>query len=248
MFDRLTTKGIKRFTKAQNSRFDDGHPRQYEVALREIRNGHKDSCWIWYVFPQLKALGKSEMALFYGIKDLDEAKNYLKDDILRGRLLEITVAACESALKYDLNAEKLFGWSVDARKFHASITLFHRAIGNERKYFLLDAAIRLALDLFFGGKEHFETLDLLGGCEMDVWDSIRMGKDKKNLRTVANILVTMQKDDVTGEFCYTGTELQKLDAIKAVYLLSDPDSDGARKKEALKVLKETVAFYERTVK
>lgn len=66
---------IERFINAQEENF--------EQALAEIKNGQKESHWIWYVFPQLRGLGRSGMARFYGINDLEEAKEYLKNDVLR---------------------------------------------------------------------------------------------------------------------------------------------------------------------
>ncbi len=62
---------LKRFTEAQQ--------RDYAQALREIQNGRKESHWIWYIFPQLKGLGRSYTSDFYGIVDLDEAKAFLQD-------------------------------------------------------------------------------------------------------------------------------------------------------------------------
>ena len=66
---------IDKFIKAQE--------KDYEVALNEIKCGKKRSHWIWYIFPQLSSLGFSSTAKYYGIIDLEEAKEYLKNDILR---------------------------------------------------------------------------------------------------------------------------------------------------------------------
>ena len=73
-------------------RFLTAQERDYATALREIRGGRKRSHWIWYIFPQLKDLGHSETAKYYGIKDLDEAKTYLSEPTLRARLIEISEA------------------------------------------------------------------------------------------------------------------------------------------------------------
>lgn len=75
---------LQRFKKAQE--------RDYEIALREIKNGRKQSHWMWYVFPQLKGLGQSYNSNFYGIKDLSEASAYLADPLLGKRLVEISKA------------------------------------------------------------------------------------------------------------------------------------------------------------
>ena len=75
---------IDRFLKAQEG--------DYGVALREIRAGRKQTHWIWYIFPQLKGLGRSSTSEYYGIRDLDEAREYLAEPVLRMRLLEISEA------------------------------------------------------------------------------------------------------------------------------------------------------------
>ena len=78
---------IARFKEAQE-RFG-----EYETALEEVRQGRKRSHWIWYIFPQLKGLGRSYNSEYYGIASLEEAKEYLGDAVLRGRLLEISEGA-----------------------------------------------------------------------------------------------------------------------------------------------------------
>ena len=64
------TYNLTRFYKAQEM--------DYETALSEIKAGRKRSHWMWYIFPQLKGLGMSGMADYYGIDGLEEAKAYLK--------------------------------------------------------------------------------------------------------------------------------------------------------------------------
>ena len=99
----------------------------YQTALDEIKSGHKVSHWIWYIFPQLKALGKSVTAQNYGIENLDEAKEYLANKILRERLLEIT----QALLQLESNdIEYIMGSSIDAVKLRSSMTLFHFAEPN----------------------------------------------------------------------------------------------------------------------
>ena len=73
-------------------RFLEAQERMYEIALKEIRNGEKESHWMWYIFPQLRGLGKSQMAYAYGISGLEEAKAYLEHPVLSARLIEITEA------------------------------------------------------------------------------------------------------------------------------------------------------------
>lgn len=74
------------------SRFIEPSNRLYYIALAEIKKGKKQSHWMWYIFPQLKGLGKTSTSDLYGIKDLQEAKDYLAHPVLGARLREITQA------------------------------------------------------------------------------------------------------------------------------------------------------------
>ena len=70
----------------------------YAEALQEVKAGHKRSHWIWYVFPQMKGLGRSEISKFYGINGREEAKAYIEHPVLRERLVEITGKVSEFLL------------------------------------------------------------------------------------------------------------------------------------------------------
>ena len=72
------------------NRFIDAQESVYDEALSEIRAGKKTSHWMWFIFPQIKGLGKSHAAEYYGIENLEEAKAYLANDVLSERLLEIS--------------------------------------------------------------------------------------------------------------------------------------------------------------
>lgn len=89
-------RNLLRFIHAQDSGgiYDDTST--YEQALKEIRSGYKKSHWIWYVFPQMKGLGHSEISEFYGINGREEAKAYIENPILRERLIEATQAILDS--------------------------------------------------------------------------------------------------------------------------------------------------------
>lgn len=102
------------------SRFHRAQAGSYETALAEIRAGRKRSHWIWYIFPQIQGLGYSSMAQYYAIQDLDEARAYLADPVLRGRLLEISGALL--ALE-DSDPSRVMGWPDDL-KLRSSMTLF----------------------------------------------------------------------------------------------------------------------------
>lgn len=104
--------GLERFIEAQK---DD-----YYIALREIQNGRKITHWMWYIFPQITGLGKSDISQYYEIKSLKEAREYLNNDILREHLLEIS----NELLKLNTsNPLEIFG-EIDALKLKSSMTLF----------------------------------------------------------------------------------------------------------------------------
>lgn len=71
-------------------RFLDAQTYDYERALQEIKNGRKQSHWVWYIFPQLKGFGHSYNSEYYGISGLEEAKAYYNHPVLGSRLIEIT--------------------------------------------------------------------------------------------------------------------------------------------------------------
>ena len=98
----------------------------YSTALAEMRSGRKRSHWIWYVFPQLAGLGRSGTAQFFGIRDLDDACEYLRDPVLRARYEEISTAVAEK-LEAGVPVERLMGGPTDTLKLASSLTLFHAA-------------------------------------------------------------------------------------------------------------------------
>ena len=132
---------LQRFHKAQI--FD------YPVALGEIKNGRKESHWMWYIFPQLKELGYSSTAKYYGLTK-DEAKAYINDEILKSRLIEISQVLLESNSN---NATEIFGYPDDL-KLKSCMTLFSE-IAPEIEVF------DKVLEKFFSGKKDDKTLKLL---------------------------------------------------------------------------------------
>ena len=133
---------LQRFHKAQ--KFD------YPVAIGEIKNGRKESHWMWYIFPQLKELGYSSTAKYYGLTK-DEAKAYINDEILKSRLIEISQALLELTSN---NATEIFGYPDDL-KLKSCMTLFSE-IAPEIEVF------DQVLQKFFSGKKDDKTLKLLG--------------------------------------------------------------------------------------
>ena len=131
-------------------RFLEAQERMYETALREIKNSEKESHWMWYIFPQLRGLGSSQMAYAYGIKDLEEAKAYLAHPVLSKRLIEISTALLEHK---DKHIEDIMGY-IDDMKLKSSMTLFAQL---SEKYSVFDQV----LSYFFNGEMDELTLNLL---------------------------------------------------------------------------------------
>lgn len=131
-------------------RFLDAQAYDYELALSEIRAGQKRSHWIWYIFPQLKQLGRSGTALYYGIRDLDEAKEYLAEPTLRARLIEIS----EALLEQPGNDPLAVMGHPDDLKLRSCMTLF-AAADPECPVF------QQVLDKYYGGKPDLRTAALL---------------------------------------------------------------------------------------
>lgn len=139
----------KKFLIAQEQVFP------YEDALAEIKRGYKASHWMWFIFPQIKGLGDSYMTELFELKNFDEARVYINNEILKRRLLEITQAV------YDLNAddiEEVMGYP-DNLKLCSCMTMFALA-APEYPIF------KQVLDRYYDGKmcEHTLTIFQQEGC------------------------------------------------------------------------------------
>lgn len=137
--------GLDRFLTAQQD--------SYKTALREIQGGQKVSHWMWYIFPQIAGLGYSQMAQYYAIRDIEEAKEYLKNDILRRRLLEISQALLETESD---DAAYVMG-RLDDLKLKSSMTLFLLAEPECQVF-------QKVLDKFFQGEKDEKTERILSAC------------------------------------------------------------------------------------
>ncbi len=116
---------LDRFKEAQTAEFEG-----FATAISELRRGRKTSHWIWYVFPQLAGLGRSDTSQLYGIRDVGEAREYLRDSLLRGRLLEAARAVEAHTRPGPVNLSILMGSELDAMKLVSSLTLFRRVAEN----------------------------------------------------------------------------------------------------------------------
>ena len=123
----------------------------YDGALRELQRGHKTGHWMWFIFPQLRGLGRSELSTYYGIASIHEARAYLAHPVLGPRLLACAAAVAGSE---DTTAATVLG-EVDAAKLRSSMTLFAAA----------DPSVPVfgqVLDKWFGGVPDPLTLERLG--------------------------------------------------------------------------------------
>ena len=131
-------------------RFYPVHAQYFDTALAEIRDGRKESHWMWYIFPQLRGLGYSHAAQYYGLTGLDEARRFSADPLLGENLRTITRALLEQPVR---NAFSIFG-DTDAMKLRSCMTLFELADPDCGLY-------TKVLEEFFGGNRDQKTMELL---------------------------------------------------------------------------------------
>ena len=138
----VSSKNVSRFIEAQEN--------TYSAALSEIRNGQKRTHWMWFIFPQIKGLGNTQMSVKYSINDINEAIFYINHPILGNRLKEITGELLKIK---DKSALDIFG-SPDDKKLKSCMTLF--SIVSQ------DSIFRQVLSQFFNSEKDGKTLDIIG--------------------------------------------------------------------------------------
>ncbi len=131
-------------------RFIDAQEGVYEKALVEIKNGRKQTHWMWFVFPQIKGLGYSETAKFFAIQNLEEATQYLDNETLGNRLIEIANALIQVK---DRTANQIFG-SPDDAKLKSCMTLFSLLKDT-------DDVFDAVLQSYFSGQKDQKTLQII---------------------------------------------------------------------------------------
>lgn len=137
-----TSSGLERFVEAQD--------RVYASVMEELAAGKKTSHWMWFVFPQLKALGRSSNAKHFGIESRVEALAYWQHPVLGTRLKQYTELVLATGGK---TVHEIFG-SPDDLKFRSCMTLFAQIAPDEPVF-------SQALKHFFGGQQDQMTLNLL---------------------------------------------------------------------------------------
>lgn len=121
-------------------------------VLKELRAGEKKTHWMWFVFPQLAALGQSDMSQLYGLHDLGEARAYLADPTLKARLVEVASLTLDHP---DKTPRQILG-PVDAAKLRSCMTLFSAVPGAPDVF-------QSVLDTFFNGEPCPKTVKLITG-------------------------------------------------------------------------------------
>jgi uncharacterized protein (DUF1810 family) len=129
----------------------------YPNVLAELRAGEKRTHWMWFIFPQLEALGRSPTARHYGLKNLDAAQQYLADPVLGARLRECVATVLAAGERTGRSAHAIFG-SPDDLKFRSCLTLFAAAASTEADKALFSAA----LARYYDAIPDPLTLELLG--------------------------------------------------------------------------------------
>ena len=133
---------LQRFIEAQKQDFD--------LALEEIRRGCKRSHWMWYIFPQIRGLWVSSMSAYYGIQNLKEAEDFLKDPYLGENLRTI----CQALLELDTDDPHQVLGSPDNLKLLSSMTLFEAAEGK-------GGVFTKVIEKYYGGRRDQKTIALL---------------------------------------------------------------------------------------
>lgn len=180
---------LERFLKAQDSVWG-----SYSDALKEIKEGHKRSHWIWYIFPQIKGLGHSSNSEFYGISNKDEAKAYLEHPVLGLRLRDITKALLDCN---NPSASNILGFP-DVLKVQSCMTLFDLVLPND----IFDEV----LDKYYEGKRCERTIKRLGFHEEKLKNQIKLSR----------LTITREYTIMLSDY---NKEVKLEPIVKAVYLL-----------------------------
>ncbi len=137
-------------------RFIDAQDTVYADVLNELTHGQKRSHWMWFIFPQLKGLGRTDTARHFGIASVQEAQAYLDHAVLGPRLLECARLALQIEGR---SAHQIFS-SPDDLKFRSCLSLFAVAAPEDKLF-------QDALDKFYAGEPDPLTTAALGISKPD---------------------------------------------------------------------------------
>lgn len=205
---------LERFLQAQDSGWC-----SYNDALKEIKEGKKQSHWIWYVFPQIKGLGHSYNSEFYGISSQEEAKAYLEHPVLGARLREITQALLDCG---NPSADDILGFP-DVLKVRSCMTLFDLVSPND--------IFNKVLFRFYESQKCDKTLWRLGFHETKLKNQVKLSK------------LTITKDYSIILSDYDNKEVKMEPLVKAVYLLFLKHPEGIAFKQLPDYRQELIDIY-----
>ncbi|MBQ9216175.1 MAG: DUF1810 domain-containing protein [Prevotella sp.] len=206
---------LDRFVKAQDTEIY-----TFNDALNEIKGGHKQGHWIWYVFPQIKGLGHSYRSEFYGIASIEEAKAYLEHPVLNKRLRDITQAFLNCS---NPSAFNVFGFP-DVLKVQSCMTLFDIVCPND--------IFNDVLEKYYEGKRCEKTIKRLGV------------RDEKNKNAIKLSRLTIAKDCTITLSDYQ-QEVKMEPIVKAIYLLFLNHPEGIAFKYLPDYKKELADIYQK---
>ena len=202
---------LERFLKAQEI--------VYPQALKEIKEGKKQSHWIWYVFPQIKGLGHSYNSEFYGISSQEEAKAYLEHPVLGARLREITQVLLDCG---NPSADDILGFP-DVLKVRSCMTLFDLVSPND--------IFNKVLFRFYESQKCDKTLWRLGFHETKLKNQVKLSK------------LTITKDYAIILSDYDNKEVKMEPLVKVVYLLFLKHPEGIAFKQLPDYRQELIDIY-----
>ena len=151
----------------------------YNTALSEIKEGSKQTCWIWYIFPQIIGLGNSLISKQYSITDIEEAKEYLENETLRSRLIEISQALLDLE---NTDARTVMGY--DDVKLKSSMTLFK--IVEETYNIDCGKVFEKVLDKYFNGEVDNRTITILEKQKFEKQRNMINKKNNENINKEKN--------------------------------------------------------------
>ena len=139
----MNTFNLQRFLEAQEEPL-------FGWVIQELKAGQKKGHWMWFIFPQAYGLGESHNSKLYGIRSLEEAKEYWQHPILGERLRQCTQLVADSGK----SALDVFGKEIDAMKFQSCLTLFLQIDPNNK-------LLQECLDQFFVGELDEKTMEII---------------------------------------------------------------------------------------
>jgi uncharacterized protein (DUF1810 family) len=139
------------------NRFIEAQMTTYEGAILELAQGRKESHWVWYIFPQIDGLGRSDTAKLYSIKSLEEGRAYLEHPVLGPRLIE----ACEIILSLeDISMNQVMGFPDDL-KLLSSMTLFEFISGS-------NSIFTKIIEIYFDDKRDETSLSIISSMFSEI--------------------------------------------------------------------------------